>query len=57
MEKLPEINFTVMETWTVECTECPNEQDAPFNEANPMQPLEQVCNSCGHKFMLTYERD
>ena len=54
---IPVVNFTVEETWTAECPNCPNEQDAPFNEKNPMQPMEQECNACGTKFLLTYERD
>jgi hypothetical protein len=52
-------NFDVTEIWTVECPhdECYHEQDAPFNESNPMEPMEVECEKCGEKFILTYERD
>lgn len=50
-------NFDVFEIWTVDCPECFTEQVAPFNEQNPMQPMEITCEHCGEKFILTYERD
>jgi DNA-directed RNA polymerase subunit RPC12/RpoP len=50
-------NFIVTEKWDVQCPYCLHEQDAPFNETNPMEPMELYCESCGLKFILTYERD
>jgi hypothetical protein len=50
-------NFEVMEIWTVECPHCGYEQDAPFNDKNPMQPMQIGCEICFHSFLLTYERD
>lgn len=53
----PRVNFTVLETWTVECPECGFEQDAPLDDANPMQPLDVRCAECDFEFVLTYNRD
>lgn len=50
-------NFDVAEIWTVECPECSMIQDAPFNEDNPMEPMEIECEECGEKFVLTYKRN
>ena len=55
--ELPKANFTVTETWAVECPICVYEQEAPFNEGNPMQPMKIECIACGKPFILTYERD
>lgn len=55
--ELKKANFEVTETWTVICPECNHEQEAPFNEDNPMQPMEINCDECADRFILTYERD
>lgn len=56
-EELLEANFEVTEHWTVDCPHCFHTMDAPFNEANPMEPMRVECESCGEPFKLTYERD
>jgi hypothetical protein len=50
-------NFEVTEVWTVECPECGREMNAPFNEQNPMRPMQVTCANCLEPFLLTYERD
>jgi len=55
--KLKTANFEVTEIWNVTCPECNYEQKAPFNEANPMRPMQVDCKWCGKDFILTYERD
>lgn len=56
-KELLEANFDVTEIWKVNCPHCDHEQDAPFNYANPMQPMKQECQECGESFILTYNRD
>ena len=56
-KQLPIVNFDVIETWTMTCPVCDEEQDAPFNKQNPMQPMEVSCIGCDKEFILTYERD
>lgn len=53
----PEVNFEVTEIWHMTCPFCDEEQDAPFNERSPMQPMDVVCIACDKEFILTYERD
>ena len=57
MADLPEVNFEVTETWTMTCPYCDHEGEAPFNERNPMSPMEVECMGCGGRFILTYDRD
>lgn len=56
-EELETANFEVTETWTVSCPHCYQDQMAPFNAANPMQPMKINCEGCDKRFILTYERD
>jgi ribosomal protein S27E len=56
-EELKTANFEVTEFWSVTCPECDEEQEAPFNEANPRQPMAIECEHCWTKFILTYKRD
>lgn len=51
------VNFEVIEYHLMTCPFCCAQQDAPFNHANPMQPMKVSCEICGEEFMLTYERE
>lgn len=56
-EELKIINFDVTEIWTMVCPHCEEEDTAPFNDKNPMQPMKINCNYCNEEFILTYDRD
>ncbi len=56
-KELPRVNFRIIEEWAMECPECYFDQEAPFNKANPMEPMKVECDECGAKFILTYERE
>lgn len=51
------VNYDVTETWTMDCPNCEETQEAPFNSDAPMQPLEVMCANCHTRFLLTYERE
>ncbi len=57
MDEKLKTNFIVTENWQMECPHCYYEMEAPFNSANPMQPMNVVCDECAKEFILTYERD
>ena len=58
METLRSANIEVEEIWTVICPYCEvNQQEAPFNHDQPMQPMVVKCTNCAHDFVITYERD
>jgi hypothetical protein len=53
----PTVNFDVTESWHMTCPFCDEEQEAPFNSANPMSPMDVTCERCDEIFTLTYDRD
>jgi len=55
--QLLKVNFEVLEYWQMECPHCYHEQNAPFNEDNPMQPMKVECKKCHKYFILTYDRE
>lgn len=56
-DEKPTVNFDVTESWHMTCPFCDEEQEAPFNHANPMSPMDVTCEKCGEAFTLTYDRD
>lgn len=49
-------NIEIIEQWLMTCPHCGYQEDALFNDANPMQPMVVKCVACGEEYFLTYER-